>query len=56
MTRADGSRAAATSLALGVKHERLWAWCAAFAAMLAASEAGRGAGAERVAALLALAP
>ena len=44
------------ALALGVDHERLWAWCAAFAAMLAASEAGRGAGAERVAALLALAP
>jgi streptomycin 6-kinase len=42
--------------ALGISHERLWAWCAAFAAMLAASEAGRGAGAERVAALLALAP
>jgi streptomycin 6-kinase len=42
--------------ALGVNHERLWAWCAAFAAMLATSEAARGASAERVAALLALAP
>jgi streptomycin 6-kinase len=44
------------ALALGLNHERLWAWCSAFAAMLAASEAGRGAGAERVAALLELAP
>lgn len=44
------------ALALGADHERLWAWCAAFAAMLAASEAGRGASAERVAALLAIAP
>jgi streptomycin 6-kinase len=44
------------ALALGIDHERLWAWCAAFAAMLAASEAGRGASADRVAALLALAP
>ena len=42
--------------ALGINHERLWAWCAAFAAMLATSEAGRGASAEQVAALLALAP
>jgi streptomycin 6-kinase len=44
------------ALALGIDHERLWAWCEAFAAMLAASEAARGAGAEQVAALLALAP
>jgi streptomycin 6-kinase len=44
------------ALALGVDPERLWAWCAAFAAMTAASEAARGAPAERVAALLALAP
>jgi streptomycin 6-kinase len=44
------------ALALGVDHERLWAWCAAFAAMLAAGEAGRGASAQRVAALLALVP
>jgi streptomycin 6-kinase len=44
------------ALALGVNHERLWAWCSVFAAMLAASEAGRGASAERVAALLALGP
>jgi hypothetical protein len=34
----------------------LWVWCAAFAAMLAAGKAGRGAAAEEVAALLALAP
>jgi streptomycin 6-kinase len=44
------------ALALGVDHERLWAWCAAFAAMLAASKAARGAAAEELAALLALAP
>jgi streptomycin 6-kinase len=42
--------------ALGVDHGRLWAWCAAFAAMLAASKAARGAAVEEVAALLALAP
>jgi streptomycin 6-kinase len=44
------------ALALGVEHGRLWAWCAAFAAMLAASRAAHGAGAEEVTALLALAP
>jgi streptomycin 6-kinase len=44
------------ALALGLDHERLWAWCAAFAAMEAASEAARGASAERVAAILALSP
>lgn len=44
------------ALALGVDHERLWAWCAAFFAMLAASKAARGAAAAEVAALLALAP
>jgi streptomycin 6-kinase len=42
--------------ALGLEHGRLWAWCAAFAAMLAASRAGQGAGPEEIAALLALAP
>jgi streptomycin 6-kinase len=42
--------------ALGVDHERLWAWCAAFAAMLAASRAAHGAPAEEVAAILTLAP
>ena len=42
--------------ALGLDHERLWAWCAAFAAMLAASRAARGASAEQIAALLALSP
>jgi streptomycin 6-kinase len=57
MTRAPGEpRSRELALALGVDHERLWAWCAAFAAMLAAGEVGRGAGAERVSALLALAP
>jgi streptomycin 6-kinase len=44
------------AVALGLDHERLWAWCAAFAAMLAAAEAARGASAEQVAALLALSP
>ena len=44
------------AVALGLDHERLWAWCAAFAAMLAASRAARGASAEQVAALLALSP
>ena len=49
-------RSRALASALGLDHGRLWAWCSALAAMLAASEAGRGAGAERVAALLALSP
>jgi streptomycin 6-kinase len=44
------------AVALGLDHERLWAWCAAFAAMLAASRAAQGARAEQVAALLALSP
>lgn len=54
--RAWEPRSRDLALALGVDHERLWAWCAAFAAMLAASKAARGATAEEVAALLALAP
>jgi streptomycin 6-kinase len=44
------------AVALGLDHERLWAWCAAFAAMLAASRAAQGASAELVAAVLALSP
>lgn len=44
------------AVALGIDHERLWAWCAAFAAMLAASKAAQGAPAEVVTALLALGP
>jgi streptomycin 6-kinase len=44
------------AVALGLDHKRLWAWCAAFAAMLAASMAAQGASAEQVAAVLALAP
>jgi streptomycin 6-kinase len=44
------------AMSLGLDHERLWAWCAAFAAMLAASRDARGASAEQVAALLALSP
>lgn len=42
--------------ALGIDHERLWAWCAAFAAILAASKAAQGEPPEVIAALLALAP
>lgn len=49
-------RSRALALALRIDNERLWSWCAAFAAMLAAGEAARGASAEQVAALLALAP
>ena len=48
------SRELATRLA--VDHERLWAWCAAFAALLAAARAARGARGEQVRALLALGP
>jgi hypothetical protein len=44
------------ALALGLDHERLWAWCTAFAAMLAASRAAQGASADQVAAVLALSP
>ena len=44
------------AVALGLDHQRLWAWCAAFAAMLATAKAARGAGADEVAALLALSP
>jgi streptomycin 6-kinase len=42
--------------ALGLDAERLWGWCGAFAAMLAASTAASGGPADRVAAVLALAP
>jgi streptomycin 6-kinase len=42
--------------ALGLDHQRLWAWCAAFAALLAASRAAQGASADEIAALLALSP
>lgn len=44
------------ALALGVDQRRLWAWCSAFAALLAAAKGARGAGAGEVAALLTLAP
>jgi streptomycin 6-kinase len=54
--RAWEPRSRDLALALGIDDERLWAWCAAFAAMLAASKAARGAAAEEVAVLLALAP
>ncbi|HJU02229.1 MAG TPA: aminoglycoside phosphotransferase family protein, partial [Actinomycetes bacterium] len=42
--------------ALRLDHERLWAWCAAFAAMLATAHAAQDPSADRVAALLALSP
>jgi streptomycin 6-kinase len=54
--RAWEPRSRELALLLGIEHERLWAWCAAFAAMLAASRAARGAPAEEIGALLALAP
>jgi streptomycin 6-kinase len=44
------------ALALGLAPARVWSWCGAFAAMLAAARAARGAGAGEVAALMALAP
>jgi streptomycin 6-kinase len=44
------------AVALGLDHQRLWAWCAAFAAMLATAKAARGASPDEVAALLALSP
>ncbi len=49
-------RSRALALALGLDRERLWGWCAALAAMLAAAEVAHGGRAERVAALLALSP
>jgi hypothetical protein len=42
--------------ALGLDHDRLCAWCAVLAAMLAASEATRGGSVEHVRGLLALRP
>lgn len=42
--------------ALGVDQQRLWAWCAAFASLLAASTAAHGGRSDRIDALLALAP
>ncbi|MCW3000340.1 MAG: hypothetical protein JWN65_3889 [Solirubrobacterales bacterium] len=51
---AGRSRQLAT--ALDCDHERLWSWCAAFAAMLAAGKAARGEAPGEVGALLALAP
>ena len=44
------------AVALGLDHQRLWAWCTAFAPMLAASRAAQGASADEIAALLALSP
>jgi len=42
--------------ALAPDADRLWAWCAAFAAVLAASEIARGGLSARAEALLAVAP
>lgn len=50
------SRSRHLAQTLDLSHERLWSWCAALAALLAASETAHGASAERVAALLALSP
>jgi streptomycin 6-kinase len=49
-------RSRALAASMGCDPERLWRWCRAFAAMIAASRAVGGAGAEEVAALLALGP
>lgn len=49
-------RSRALAAALGLDHERLWAWCAAFAAMVAAAKAAQGASADQLASLLALSP
>jgi streptomycin 6-kinase len=54
--RAWQPRSSALARALDLDRERLWAWCAAFAAMLAAAEAAHGASGDRIAALLALSP
>jgi hypothetical protein len=54
--RAWEPRSRDLALALRLDYERLWAWWAAFAAMLAASRAARGAADDEVAALLALGP
>jgi streptomycin 6-kinase len=49
-------RCAELAARIRVDSDRLWAWCTAFAAMLAASRAGRGAVAAELEALLAVAP
>jgi streptomycin 6-kinase len=49
-------RSSALARTLGADPERVWAWCAAVAALLAASRAARGAAADEVAAPLALGP
>jgi streptomycin 6-kinase len=54
--RAWEPRSGELAAALGVDHERLWTWCGALAALLAAGKAARGADTDQIAALLALAP
>jgi hypothetical protein len=49
-------RSRAFAAALSCDGERLWRWCRACAPLLAAGRATRGASAEEVAALLAIAP
>lgn len=49
-------RSGELAAALRCEPERLWSWCRAFAALLAASRAARGASAGDVAALLEIAP
>jgi hypothetical protein len=51
-----GRSSCTATAALGVDDERLWAWCRASAAMLAASTSARGGSVDRVAALLSLGP
>jgi streptomycin 6-kinase len=54
--RAWEPRSGELAVALGVDRERLWTWCRALAALLAAGKAARGADTDQIAALLALAP
>lgn len=57
-TTSWSTRSGELASALGVEETRVWAWCSAFAAMLAAGRVARGAAAEseEVQALLALSP
>jgi streptomycin 6-kinase len=57
-TRAQSWESRSQELAsrLGIEHGRVWAWCSALAAMLAAGKAERGDKPDEIEALLALAP
>jgi streptomycin 6-kinase len=49
--RAWEPRGGELAVALGVDHERLWTWCRALAALLAAGKAARGVDTDQIAAL-----